>query len=79
MRFATIIIGALMILDGSGAFIASSEPPTLIPLVVGLVLSGIGLASVQERYAALLMHIGVAVTFIMMIFSATALQRTLCH
>ena len=64
-----------MILDGSGAFISSSEPATLIPLSVGLVMAVIGMASVNERWSKTLMHIGVLISFASMIFSATALQR----
>ena len=75
MTRATLVVGALLILVGSGGFIISSEPATLTVLLFGIVIAALAIGTWKERLTALLMHIAVVVSFVGMILSATSLRR----
>lgn len=74
---ATIVIGALITLMGSGAFILSSEPATLGTMVVGVVVTLGGVLMRNPARTALVGHLVVIVTFLGMLISAPSIPRTL--
>ena len=77
MVFATIIIGALLTLTGSGSFLLSKDLGTLIPMAAGLLLMGLGWWSKRPEQQALAGHLAVVLTFVFMVFSAPAANQAL--
>ncbi len=77
MVFATIIIGALLTLTGSGTFLLSKDPGTLVPMAAGLLLMGLGWWSRRPEKQGLAGHLAVVLTFVFMVFSAPAANQAL--
>jgi len=77
MVFPTILIGAVMTLTGSGAFLLSRDPGTVIPMIAGLILMGLGWWSTKPERQALAGHLAVGLTFVLMVFTAPALNQSL--
>ena len=77
MVFTTLIVGALMTLTGSGSFLLSKDPGTVIPMVAGLVLMGLGWWSTRPERQSLAGHLAVILTFVLMVFTAPALNQVL--
>lgn len=75
MIAATIIVGGLMTLTGSGTFLLSGDLGTLVPMGAGLVLMGLGWWSRSPSRQALAGHLAAMLTFVLMVFSAPALNQ----
>ena len=75
MVFATIMIGALITLSGSGAVLLSKDPGTVLLMIAGLVLMGLGWWSGRPGKQALAGHLAVVLTFVLMVFTAHATKQ----
>jgi len=75
MRTSTFVLGAVLILVGSGAFILTSEPPTLIPLGFGLVVVVLALGMGNDRWVRTLRLVMIGLTFMGMVSSASSLSK----
>ncbi|RPI69792.1 MAG: hypothetical protein EHM43_00620 [Ignavibacteriae bacterium] len=75
MTRTTLVIGAAMMLVGSGAFMASNEAGTLITLAFGLVVVILATGAMRSKWTAPIMHMVVGLTFMGMLFSASSVPR----
>jgi hypothetical protein len=68
-----MLTGACLLLIGSGAFIASSEPPTLIPMAFGIVMLILSLGVRNPRWAFPLQLMAAGLAFMGMLSTASSL------
>lgn len=77
MSIGTIVIGALITLTGTGAFIGSGDLLALVPGGMGVVLVVLGWLGIAEQRQAIMGHAAVLLTFVGMVFSASTVVRLL--
>ena len=75
MRITSLIIGAALMLVGSGAYILTGEPPTLITLAFGMVLVIMAIGAANPRWAGPVQLMSAGLTFMGMMSAASSLPR----
>lgn len=80
MPRVTIIFGLLLILLGTGGFVASRDAGCLPPLIIGALLAGVGIRAQRAKNVRVAMHLSAAVAAIGMFGTASyqpALMRVI--
>ncbi len=75
MTTPTLLVGALLVLIGTGSFLVSADLGSLLPAGLGSLVGVLGWLGRSPKRQALAGHLAVGCTFVGMVLSASAAGR----